>query len=140
MQTRVVNNIPEWRYQEAVIKRLRDLEDAGLPIACAGDMAAGKRTPRAIAEAQATGLTPGEPDVRVYLPGARICHIELKTPRGRVSEEQKKRHARLRALGHVVTVIARETPDLAADAAERFVRLTLLEFGGNDSPLFGDVS
>lgn len=92
-------------------------------------MNASRRTKRQIAEALATGLTAGEPDVRVYLPGSRICHIELKTPRGRVSEDQKKRHARLRELGHVVTVIAAETPSLAADAAEAFVRGTLEQNG-----------
>ncbi|UTD29019.1 hypothetical protein DB459_21095 [Bradyrhizobium sp. WD16] len=38
METRVVNTIPEWRYQAAVIARLHDTEDRGLPFTCAGDM------------------------------------------------------------------------------------------------------
>ncbi|MBR0867769.1 hypothetical protein JQ614_39930 [Bradyrhizobium diazoefficiens] len=38
METRIVDTIPEWRYQAEVIARLHALEDAGLPITCAGDM------------------------------------------------------------------------------------------------------
>jgi hypothetical protein len=85
METRVVNNIPEWRYQAEVIARLHKLEDEGLPIACAGDMNRAKRSRRERMEAKVTGLTAGEPDVRVYVTGGRPISIELKTPNGRLS-------------------------------------------------------
>ena len=92
-------------HQACVIRGLRAIEDVGYPIASAGDQNAAKRGPKAMGEAKMTGLTPGEHDVRVYLDGGRLVLIELKNERGRLSEDQKKRHERLEDLGHKSYVV-----------------------------------
>jgi hypothetical protein len=112
---------PEWRLQAEVMARLHKLEDAGWPIASAGDMNAARRTPAEAARAKVTGLTAGEPDVRVYLPAMRIVMFELKGRDGELSEAQKKRHPRLRRLGHDVVVIEVDDPKVAADIVESVV-------------------
>lgn len=122
METRIVNNVPEWRYQAEVIARLHALEDAGLPITCAGDMNRAKRTRRERMEAKVTGLTAGEPDVRVFITGGFLLSIELKTPRGSRSKAQKDRHKKLTALGFIVITAKADTPEELADEVERIVR------------------
>jgi hypothetical protein len=112
---------PEWRIQAEVMARLHKLEDAGWPIASAGDMNAARRTPAEAARAKVTGLTPGEPDVRVYLPAMRIVMFELKARDGELSEAQKERHAKLRRLGHDVMVVQVDSPEVAADIVESVV-------------------
>jgi hypothetical protein len=101
--------------------RLHELEDAGWPIASAGDMNAARRTPAEAARAKVTGLTAGEPDVRVYLPAMRIVMFELKGDGGELSEAQIERHAKLRRLGHDVMVVAVDNPKVAADIIESVV-------------------
>ncbi|WP_047308805.1 hypothetical protein [Rhodopseudomonas palustris] len=125
METVIVNNIPEWRYQAAVIARLHKLEDEGLPIACAGDMNRAKRNRRERMEAKVTGLTAGEPDIRVYMPFGLLLSIELKTPKGCRSKDQKERHALLAKLGFIVLTLAAETPEELADIVEFEVRSRL---------------
>ncbi|WP_454650729.1 hypothetical protein [Bradyrhizobium liaoningense] len=122
METRIVNNIPEWRYQAEVIARLHALEDAGLPITCAGDMNRAKRSRRERMEAKVTGLTAGEPDVRVYVTGGFLVSIELKTPKGSRSKDQKDRHKKLTDLGFTVITAKAPTPEELADEVERIVR------------------
>lgn len=122
METRIVNNIPEWRYQAAVVARLHALEDAGLPLTCAGDMNRAKRSRRERMEAKVTGLTAGEPDVRVYITGGLLLSIELKTPTGSRSKDQKARHAKLTKLGFIVLTAKAATPEDLADEVERIVR------------------
>src|SRR4051812_48956868 len=75
--------------------RLHNLEDDGLPFTCAGDMNRAKRSRRERMEAKVTGLTAGEPDVRVYVTGGFLLSIELKTPKGSRSKAQKERHPKL---------------------------------------------
>jgi hypothetical protein len=125
METRIVDNIPEWRYQAEVISRLHKLEDEGLSFTCAGDMNRAKRGRRAQMEAKATGLTAGEPDIRVYMAGGILFSIELKTPNGRRSKDQIKRHALLTKLGFEIITIAGRTPEELADAVEALVRSRL---------------
>jgi len=125
METRVVNNIPEWRYQAAVIARLHRMEDEGLPIACAGDMNRAKRNRRAQMEAKVTGITAGEPDIRVYMPFGLLLSIELKTPTGRRSKDQRERHARLAKLDFIVLTFSAETPEGLADLVEADIRSRL---------------
>jgi len=125
MRTVVVDRIPEWRYQAEVIARLHKLEADGLPLTCAGDMNRAKRNRRERMEAKVTGLTAGEPDVRVYLSNARLISYELKTPDGSRSKDQKARHARLHALGFEVETIAAKTPAEMADRIEAAVRARL---------------
>lgn len=121
MKTRVVNSIPEWRYQAEVIARLHKMEANGSPLTCAGDMNAGKRG----RGAKVTGLTAGEPDIRIYLSGGRLLSVEMKRPKGTTSKEQKARHNRLVELGFEVIVVAAATPKEAADLAEKEVMARL---------------
>ncbi len=125
METRIVNNIPEWRYQAAVIARLHKMEDEGLPIACAGDMNRAKRKGREQMEAKLTGLTAGEPDIRIYMPFGLLLSIELKTPKGSRSKDQRERHARLAKLGFIVLTLKAPTPEELADLVEAEVRSRL---------------
>jgi len=94
----------------AAATALRRLEAQGLALSWAHDMNAGERSPAESAKAKAMGLTAGEPDLRIYLMGGRIVHIELKTLKGRTSEAQTVRHARLMALGHEVYLVQVGTP------------------------------
>jgi hypothetical protein len=78
-------------------------------------MNAGRRSPRDRAIAQATGLAPGEPDLNIYLPGARLLQIEYKTTDGVLSDEQIESHAEILELGFdPVVVIAPANEDEAA--------------------------
>ncbi|BAM87661.1 hypothetical protein S58_16530 [Bradyrhizobium oligotrophicum S58] len=122
METRIVNSIPEWRYQAAVIARLHDLEDRGLPFTCAGDMNRAKRGRRERMEAKVTGMTAGEADVRVYMFGGRLLSFELKTPTGSRSKAQKDRHKKLIALGFTIVTLKADTPEEMADTVEQIVR------------------
>jgi hypothetical protein len=125
METVIVNNIPEWRYQAEVIARLHDLEDRGMPFTCAGDMNRAKRGRRQQMEAKVTGMTAGEADVRVYMFGGRLLSIELKTPKGSRSKEQKDRHKKLTALGFEVVTMKAATPEELADDVEALIRSRL---------------
>lgn len=122
METRVVDRILEWRYQAEVVARLHKLEADGLPLTCAGDMGAGRRSRAERQQAKVTGLTAGEPDVRVYIGGGRLLCFELKTPRGSRSKDQKARHKRLADLGFEVITVAAKTAVEMADLVEIDVR------------------
>lgn len=132
--TRVVlaaanDNIPEWRLQAAQVRRLRSMPEHGRMFLIAGDQNAARRGPRAAVEAQATGMTPGEPDLRVYGAKGRLLLIENKTLKGRLSPAQRDRHAALARLGHTVVVLRAATETDAADQAEALVREWLAEGG-----------
>lgn len=107
----------EHELQAAQVRRLR-----GMGVLFAGDQNAAKRGPKAQAIAKATGLAPGEPDLRVYLPGGFCGFIENKVGNGRLSPAQVQRHADLRRLGFVVEVVRATSEDEAADKAEAIVR------------------
>ena len=97
---------PEWKLQAAVVSNFHKMQDAGWKFEFAGDMNAGKRNG---SRAKLTGLKAGEPDIRVYLSGGCLKMIELKTGKGVVSDEQKKRHAALKALGFEIAVVYAKT-------------------------------
>lgn len=96
---------PEWRLQAEIISAFHKLESQGWPFTCAGDMNAEKRTPAQRSKAKVTGMTAGEPDIRVYLDGGRLGLIELKPDDGVLSDDQENRHERLNELGHNVTTL-----------------------------------
>ena len=54
------------------------------------------------------GVEAGTPDILVLLQSGRVCWLELKSARGKVTPTQARWHERARALGHTVAVI-RET-------------------------------
>lgn len=107
----------EHELQAAQVRRLR-----GMGVLFAGDQNAAKRGPKAQAIARATGMAPGEPDLRVYLAGGFCGFIENKVGNGRLSPAQVQRHADLRRLGFVVEVVRAMSEDEAADKAETVVR------------------
>jgi hypothetical protein len=98
--------LPEWLLQSYFVNELRKLEADGWPISTVGDMNAGRRSYATASQAKAMGLTPGEPDVRIYGHHGRLLLVEIKV-KGRkgLSDAQRERHARLKALGHRVVVV-----------------------------------
>ncbi len=121
----------EWEIQNGAVRRLQKMILAGTPIAYAGDMNAGRRGPREMTRAVATGMMAGEPDLRVYMPGGRLGFIEFKTRKGVLSDSQKVRHPLLRGLGFPVTVIKVATPEEAAEVTEAVVRSWLVAANDN---------
>lgn len=109
---------PEWKLQAAVVSEFHKLQDAGWPFEFAGDMNAGKRNG---ARAKLNGLKAGEPDIRVYLPGAQLRMIEMKASGGKVSKAQEGRHRLLRNLGFDIVVIKAETEDDAVAQCRRLL-------------------
>lgn len=122
----------EWELQAAAVRRLRSMPEYGKRFLLAGDMAAGKRGPTAQAQAVATGLTPGDPDLRIYLEGGQCGFIEYKTDKGRLSSAQVQRHASMLKLGHRVVTIAATSEIECADRTEDQVRRW---FVANDNKL-----
>lgn len=118
--------IPEWRLQHAAIKALFHAKKDGLPIRWAASMNAGKRSPRDRLIAKATGLAPGEPDLSIYLPGARLLQIEYKTTDGVLSDDQIDAHAEIVSLGFdPVVVLAPANENEAAEQTLAIVRKLL---------------
>lgn len=54
---------------------------------------------------KATGVKPGAPDLCAVLPGGRCLWLEVKTPEGRLSPDQRKFHAALAERGHTVVTV-----------------------------------
>ncbi len=132
----VAANELEWRLQAAAVRRVRSMPGYGVEWATdergswpeftiAGDFNAARRSPQEAVKAKATGLTPGETDLRVYLHGARLKMIEYKGADGKLSADQKTRHLLLRGLGFDIVVVKAKTEDEAADATEALVRAWL---------------
>ena len=119
------DNVPEWRLQAAQVRALRAMPEHGRLFLLAGDQNAARRGPRAQVQAKATGMTSGEPDLRIYLAQGRVAFIENKTAKGRLSPEQRDRHAAMARLGHVVEVVRAATEQEAAERAVTLVRTWL---------------
>ncbi len=107
----------EWELQAAQVSALRRLPQYQRQFLLAGDMNASKRGPRAQAQAIATGMTSGEPDLRIYGEFGRLLMIENKVGQGRLSPAQKDRHAALERLGYEVLVIRATATTEAAEMA-----------------------
>jgi len=114
------DNVPEWRLQAAAVRALRAHLDFGKRFALAGDMNAGRRGKQTATIAKATGMTPGEPDLRVYSEQGRLLLVEYKTGAGRLSTAQVDRHALLIRLGYTVHVVRANTE---AECAAETVRI-----------------
>ncbi|TPJ86940.1 MULTISPECIES: VRR-NUC domain-containing protein [unclassified Mesorhizobium] len=136
----VVSDAPieEWRLQAEAVRQLRAMpeyaasaEDATTAsFTLAADFNAGKRD---AAKAKATGVTAGETDLRVYGSAGRLLLVEYKNAEGRLSGDQKDRHALLRALGYRVEVIKASTPEECAVASVSLVRSWLAANDNNCS-------
>ena len=119
--------IKESEGQAAQVRALRSLPEYGRQFLLAGDMNSAKRGPRAQADAIATGMTPGEADLRIYLKGGKMRMIENKVGKGRLSLAQVERHASLARLGHLVEVVRFTSTAEAASKAVALVRQWLAD-------------
>lgn len=109
------DNVPEWKLQAAAVRALRALPSFNGRFTLAADMAAGKRGRTNAAIAKATGMVSGEHDLRLYLEGGRLGLIEYKSEKGRISPEQRDRHALLYRLGFGYQAVVKATSE--ADSA-----------------------
>lgn len=123
----------EWEMQAEQVRRLKAMPEYGKRFLLIGGMEAGRRGKQEQVKAKATGLTAGHPDLTIFLPNARIAMIENKAENGRLSAEQKERHAALKAIGHIVEVVKASTKDDAASTAVGLVKGWLAE---DDAELF----
>lgn len=114
--------IKEWRLQAAAVTELRRMIDNGWPFLLAGDMNAARRSMAQAGIAKATGMEPGEPDLRIYGAEGRVLFIEMKGARTAVSAAQRTRHAALRTLGHTVEIVRATTETEARDAVVALVK------------------
>lgn len=114
----------ESELQAAQVAALRALPDYGVRFLIAGDQNAAKRGPVAQLEAKRTGMTPGEPDLRIYIKGGELLLIENKNGGYYLSQEQKDRHVALEDLGFPVWTIKTDDCDRAADCAVAILRYT----------------
>lgn len=112
----------EWECQAAQVRALRAMPEYGKQFLLAADMNAERRGPRARVIAVASGMTAGEPDLRIYLANGALRMIENKVGRGPLSPAQIDRHAELAKLGHHVTVLRATTTEDAAAQAVALVR------------------
>jgi hypothetical protein len=132
--TRVVRataSIPEWKLQAAQVRALRAMPEFGRRFTLAGDQNAARRSRQGATIAKATGMTAGEFDLRIYLEGGRLGLIENKTEKGRLSPEQKDRHALLARLGfHRQAVIKAATE---ADSAAQAIAVVRGWLAANDN-------
>jgi hypothetical protein len=122
--------IKESEGQAAQVRALRSLPEYGRQFLLAGDMNSAKRGPRAQADAIATGMTPGEADLRIYIKGGKLRMIENKVGKGRLSTAQVERHASLARLGHPVEVVRFTS---TAEAASKAVDLVKGWLADNDN-------
>ena len=77
-----------------------------------------KRHPAEQARMKAMGMQSGHPDITLYLPHGKTIFIELKTLKGRVSDNQKERHETLKKLGFDVHVLKAEDGGVAIDIVQ----------------------
>lgn len=112
----------EWELQAAQVRALRNMPEYAAQFLLAADMNAERRGPKARMVAIASGMTAGEPDLRVYGASARLLLIENKVGNGRLSLAQVDRHHGLRKLGYTVEVLRSTSEDEAADKAVALVR------------------
>lgn len=98
---KVTTEIPpplEWEVQAAAVRALKAHPLFNVLFTLAGDFNAARRGKLEQTKALATGLTSGEPDLRLYMQYGVLGLIEYKVT-ARVTKEQKARHALLRLMG-----------------------------------------
>jgi len=127
--------VEEWVLQSEQVRRLRAMPEYGKLFLLVGGMEAGRRGMREQMKMKATGLTAGQPDLTIFLPNGRVAMIENKNAAGRLSPEQKERHAALKAIGHTVEVIKTGDKDDAANQAVNLVRSWIADNDNNKSSL-----
>jgi hypothetical protein len=114
----------EWHLHAALIDYLCIVQRLSGGLAFHHSPNEGKRGLKAQQSLKRLGTQAGEPDLALYLAGGLVVFVEIKTPRGIVSDEQKRRHAELRALGFRVEIVrAGSTTELIAAVAALLVEL-----------------
>ena len=95
----------EAAFQQAIVETLT-LQLRGCVIAAVPNEVheTGRRAKAEVSKKKARGLCPGFPDL-IVIWGLGCYLIEVKTPKGRLSENQKAVHARLKENGVAVFVI-----------------------------------
>lgn len=121
----------EWKLQAAGIRALRALPEFGEQFDFEGDFNAARRSPQESVKAKATGLTAGAFDVRIYMQGGRLGLIEVKAAKGRLSPEQKTRHADLMRLGFTNQTVIKVGTEV--EAAAQFVATVRGWLAANDN-------
>lgn len=111
--------------QAAQVQALRNHPAYGIRFALAGDMNAGERGGKAAEDALRSGMTAGEPDLRLYFDRGRLVLVENKEESYHLSDDQVARHKLLRALGYEVVTIYAATEDLAVRDVLDIVRQML---------------
>jgi hypothetical protein len=110
----------EWEVQSFCVQELRRkgyfLE---------GDQNAAKRGWGAIARAKAAGMQAGSPDLRIFLPDARLVLIELKRIKGRLSDSQNTWHAEAAKRGFTVHMVYADYPKAALEQIERILNANI---------------
>lgn len=124
----------EWELQASQVRSLRAMPSYGKKFTIAARMEAGKRGPIARAQAVASGMVSGEPDMAAYGKGGRLLLWENKVGNGRLSPAQTARHALLASLGHPVHVVRATTTE---DAAAKAVALVQGWLAANDNGACG---
>lgn len=125
------DNVPEWKLQASSVRALRAMPEFGRRFIIAADMAAGRRGWQTATIAKATGLVQGEPDLRIYMDGGRLGLIEYKSGNGRLSPEQRDRHAELTRLGFGYLATIKSTSE--ADSAAQTLAIVKGWLAANDN-------
>lgn len=126
----------EWQLQAAAVRQLKAMpeyastasmvaanDNASIQsFAIAADMNGDYRSKRAAVIAKATGIAAGDPDLRLYGQNGSLLLIEFKNAEGRLSGDQKERHALLRALGYRIEVVKAANETEAAELTVGLVR------------------
>lgn len=98
-------NQPESRLQRQIVTNLARLGFRAVHIPNGSKLAGTKeQRARAGARLKADGMVPGWPDLLVYGSQGRIGHLEIKAPKGTLSEAQKAAQADLEVMGHKYAV------------------------------------
>ncbi|WP_160119899.1 VRR-NUC domain-containing protein [Rhodovarius lipocyclicus] len=117
---------PEMDIQKGIVAFLRRALPHAVVAAIQNERGADGRTEGARlrygALRKASGVVAGFPDLMVLLP-QRVVFLEVKAPRGVVSESQELLHPRIRALGHPVHIV-RSIEDAEAAMTAEGVRLS----------------
>lgn len=91
---------PERGIQIAIKNRL-----ALYGVVCIAIPNAAKRSPMLARAMKAEGMLTGAPDLICVGDGGRTAFLEVKAPRGTISEAQAACHEMLRRKGHIVAVV-----------------------------------
>ncbi len=100
---------PERDFQRVAIRWLRTVLPAGSLAAIVvneqrGAGTTARQRQRFGMARKASGVVTGFPDIVVAVSWGPVLFVELKTPKGIISEAQQRVHAQLRAVGHTVII------------------------------------